>query len=217
LLSSLDHRKMLSSPRVKGALPSSSTEQVQVKDKGKKQVHHEGPTEGQDKDFVLVEEDDIDLGSQSSRLKDVIIKEKEAEIEALSLDLERAKWIINFLEQENKQLEDKHAIMELQTIRENRKVAKIRKIKMTSIEKEIEANRESWLERVNIHLEKMIDKANKEKKMMHYMAYHYLARNRICKTRINVLKAKLKRALRAKKEQDKLKILGGASLAQKRN
>ena len=49
----------------------------------------------------MVEEDDIDLGSQSSRLKDVIFKEKEAEIQALSLDLERAKWISNFLEQEN--------------------------------------------------------------------------------------------------------------------
>ena len=50
----------------------------------------------------MVEEDDTDLGSQSSRLKDVVIKEKEAEIQALSLDLGRAKWIINFLEQENK-------------------------------------------------------------------------------------------------------------------
>ena len=88
---------------------------------------------------------------------------------------------------------------------------------MTSLEKEIEDDQESWLERVNMHVEKMIDKANKEKKMLHYMAYHYLALNRICKTRINGLKAKLKRALRAKKEQDKLKILGGASLAQKRN
>jgi len=26
-------------------------------------VHDEGPTEGQEKDFVLVEEDDADLGS----------------------------------------------------------------------------------------------------------------------------------------------------------
>jgi len=47
----------------------------------------------------LIEEEDTDLGSQISRLKDVIIKEKEAEIQALSLDLERAKWIINYLEQ----------------------------------------------------------------------------------------------------------------------
>ena len=180
-------------------------------------MHDEGPIKGQDRDFVLVEEEDTDLGSQSLRLKDTIIKEKEVEIEALSLDLERAKWIINFLEQKNKQLEDKQAIMELQTTRENRQVEKRRKIKMTSLEQENEADRESWLERVNIHLEKMLDKANKEKKVFCHMAYHYLARNKICKTRINSLKAKLKRSLRAKKEQDKLKILAEASLAQQSN
>ena len=73
--------------------------------------------------------------------------------------------------------------MELQTIRENRQVAKRRKITLTSLEQEIEADQESWLERVNIHLEKLLDKANKEKNMLHHMAYHYLARNKICKTR----------------------------------
>ena len=87
-------------------------------------------------------------------------------------------------------------------------MAKRRKIKMTSLEQEIEADRESWLERVNIHL---------EKKMLCHMAYHYLAQNRICKTRTNDLKAKLKRVLRAKKEQDKLKILADASLTQQSN
>ncbi len=50
-------------------------------------MHEEGPTEVQDRDFVLIEEDVTDLGSQSSKLKDMIIKEKEAEIQALSLDL----------------------------------------------------------------------------------------------------------------------------------
>ena len=177
-------------------------------------MHEEGPTEGQDRDFVLIEEDVTDLGSQSSRLKDMIIKEKEAEIQALSLELKRAKWIINFLEQENKQLEDKQVIMELQTIRENRQVEKRRKIKMTSLEQEIEADRESWLERVNIHLEKLLDKANKENKMLRHMAYHYLAHNKICKTRIRSLKSKFRRALKVKKEQDKLKILAEVALAQ---
>jgi len=105
-------------------------------------------------------------------------------------------------------------MMELQNIRENRQLAKKRKIKLTSLEQEIEDDRESWLERVNIHLEKLLDKANKEKKMLQHMAYHYLARNKICKTRIRSLKAKLGRSLKAKKEQDKLKILAEASLAQ---
>lgn len=83
---------------------------------------------------------------------------------------------------------------------------------MTSLEQEKEVDRESWLERVNIHLEKLLDKANKEKNMLRHMDYHYLAQNKICKTRIKSLKAKLKRALKAKKEQDKLKILAKASL-----
>lgn len=103
-------------------------------------MHVEGPTEGKNRDFVLIEDENTDLNSQSSWLKDIIIKEKEAKIQALSLDLERGKWIINFLEQENKQLEDKQTIMELQTIRENRQVAKKRKIMMTSLEQEIEAD-----------------------------------------------------------------------------
>ena len=62
----------------------------------------------------------------------------------------------------------------MQVIRENRQEAKKRKIEMTSLEQEIEANQESWLERMNIHLEKMLEKANKEKKMLRHMAYHYL-------------------------------------------
>lgn len=136
------------------------------------------------------------MGSQRSKL---IIKEKEAEIQALSLDLERAKWIINFLEQENNQLIEKQAIMEMQMIRANRQMEKKRKMKLTSLEQEIENDRESWLERVNIHLEKMLEKANKEKKILHHMAYHYLTQNKICNTRVKRLKAKLKRALRRKK------------------
>jgi len=39
-------------------------------------------------------------------------------------------------------------------------VAKRRKIKMTSLEQEIEADQESWLERESIHLEKLLEKAN---------------------------------------------------------
>lgn len=45
---------------------------------------------------------------------------------------------------------------------------------MTSIEQEIENDQETWLERVNIHLEKLLEKANKEKKMLRHMAYHYM-------------------------------------------
>ena len=52
LFPSSDHRKILSSPRVKGAFPSSSEKQ----DKGKQPLHDEGPSEGQDKDFILIQD-----------------------------------------------------------------------------------------------------------------------------------------------------------------
>lgn len=65
-----------------------------------------------------------------------------------------------------------------------------------------------------MHLEKMLEKANKEKNMLRHMAYHYLARNKVCKARIRILKAKLKKASRKRKEQDRIHILAEASLAQ---
>jgi len=86
---------------------------------------------------------------------------------------------------------------------------------LTPLEQEIEVDRESWLERENMHLEKMVEKANKEKKMLRRMAYHYLARNKFCKARIRTLRAKFRKTLRRKKEQDKLEILAQASLAQR--
>ena len=84
--------------------------------------------------------------------------------------------------------------------------------KLTSTKQE--NDREYLLEKVNMHLERSLEKANKEKNTLRHMAYHYLTRNKICNVRTKRLKAKLKRALRAKKEQDKLKILDEASLAQ---
>ena len=51
-----------------------------------------------------------------------------------------------------------------------------------------------------MHLEKMLEKANREKTMLRHMAYHHLARNKVCKARIRILKAKLRKALRKRKE-----------------
>lgn len=99
LFSSPDNRQMLFSPTVKGAFPSSLVEKVH--DKGKKSLHDEGLSDVQDRYFILIKEEDIDLGSQNHRLKE-IIKDKEVDIHGLSLELERDKWIINFLEQESK-------------------------------------------------------------------------------------------------------------------
>ena len=89
--------------------------------------------------------------------------------------------------------------MELRNIRENRQVAKRRKVKFTTLEQEINADRESWLERTNIHLERMLEKAINEKNMFINMAYRYLSRNMVCQARIRNLKAKLKKTSRRQK------------------
>ena len=75
---------------------------------------------------------------------------------------------------------------------------------MTSIEQETEADRETWLERVNIHLEKLLEKASKEKNMLGHMANHYWATNHVCKAQIKIVKAKVKRASKHRKRKDKL-------------
>ena len=89
-------------------------------------------------------------------IKDLSIQEKEAEIQSLADNLERANFIIKYLEQENKQFSDKKILMELQMIKENRKKPKEANVKLTSIEQEIENDRETWLERVNINIEGLI-------------------------------------------------------------
>lgn len=81
----------------------------------------------QERDFDLVDPEEargldvIDVETQSIKVtKDIIIKEKEVDIQDLWVNLEREKWIINYLEQEKKQLTDKQVLMELQMIKENR-------------------------------------------------------------------------------------------------
>ena len=76
--------------------------------------------EEKERDFDLIEHDEpeqhythhgmeiIDLEAQDEEtIKDIIIKEKEAQVQALMENLERAKYVITYLEQENKQLSDK--------------------------------------------------------------------------------------------------------------
>ena len=85
------------------------------------------------------------------------------------------------------------------------------------MEQEINDDRESWLERVNIHLEGLLDKADRDKALLIHMDFHYMAQNKVCKARMRNLKAKLKKAIRKKKKQkehDHLQILAEASLAQ---
>ena len=80
---------------------------------------------------------------------------------------------MKYLEQRNKQLEDQQAIMELQNIREHRQAAQRRRFELTSLEQEINEDREANLERVNMHLERLLDKANKDLDLLRHMAFHY--------------------------------------------
>lgn len=75
---------------------------------------------------------------------------------------------------------------------------------MTALEQEIKVDCESWLERTNMHLERMLEKANNKKNMLRNMAYHYSTRNMVCKARIKNLKAKLKKAMRKIKGKNRL-------------
>ena len=49
--------------------------------------------------------------------------------------------------------------------------------------------------------------------MLRHMAYHYMTRNKVCNMRIKKMKARLRRALDGKKEEDRFKMLVEASLA----
>lgn len=73
--------------------------------------------------------------------------------------------------------------------------------------------REICLERVNIHLEGLLKKANRDNNMLRHIAHHYLTQNRICNKRIKHLKANLRRALKGKRKDEKLKILADVTLA----
>ena len=115
--------------------------------------------------------------------------------------------MINYLEQCNKQLEDEHTLLELRRIREDRQLAQKRPGDMTP------ADRDSCLTHVNIHLEKLLAKANRDKYMLRHMKHHYWARMHVCKAKMKILKRRLGRALKRKKRPDPLRILAKASLA----
>ena len=91
--------------------------------------------------------------------------------------------------------------MELQNIRENRQAAQRGRIELTSLEQEINEDRESWLERIKIHLERLLDKADRDKALLRHMVFHYRVRHMSSKARIRNLKAKLKKATKKQKRQ----------------
>jgi len=90
--------------------------------------------------------------------------------------------------------------MELQNIREHRQAAQRRRVELTSLEQEINEDWEANLERVNMHLERLLEKANKDHALLRHMAFHYRAQNMSAKARIKSLKAKLSKATKEAKE-----------------
>ena len=60
-------------------------------------MQEEGPSGEQETEFVLLQDDETDVEPTNEELIE-IIREQQSEIEDLSIDLERAKWNMNYLE-----------------------------------------------------------------------------------------------------------------------
>ena len=71
--------------------------------------------------------------------------------------------------------------MELQNIREHRQAVRRRRVELTSLEQEINEDREANLERVNMHLERLVDMVDKDHAFLRHMAFHYMVQNKVCK------------------------------------
>ena len=83
-------------------------------------------------------------------------------------------------------------IMELQNIHEDFLTTQQRGIEFTSLEQQVMDDHEFVLERVNMHLDNMLNKANKDNTLLRHMARHYRAWNLSLRARIRSLKTKLK-------------------------
>ena len=148
---------------------------------------------------------DLDARSPTSDLHE-IIRQREAENRLLQQKLNMAQWTINYLKQRNKQLEDEKELDELWRIRSDRVINRRRPGDLLPKE------RESMLIRVNTHLERLLAKANQEKKLLKNMKNHYWARMHVCKARIKILQRRLTEALKGRKKSNPLRILAEASL-----
>lgn len=77
---------------------------------------------------------------------------------------------------------------------------------------EINRDKEYWLGKFNGHLEKLLDKANRDNQLLRDMAHHYQTRNKICNIKVNQMQNKLKKTLRRKDERENLDMLLEASM-----
>ena len=148
---------------------------------------------------------DLEANSPSQEAKE-IIQHLRAENDVLQRRLEGAQWTITYLEQWKKQLEEEKALDELLRIRSDR-VLNCRRPGDP-----LPADRESMLIQENAHLERLLAKANQEKKLLRNMKNHYWARMHVCKAKMKMFQRRLSEALRRRKETNPLRILAEASL-----
>ena len=201
-------RRVLSPQQVEGVSPSSSAQRVlsphqvegaslsspaQVLQRGKEPMIHEDP--------VI----DLEVSSPSQEAKE-IIQHLRDENDVLQRRLEGAQWTITYLEQRNKQLEEEKALDELWRIRSDRVLNRRRP------GDPLPADRESMLIQENVHLERLLAKANQEKKLLRNMKNHYWARMHVCKAKMKMFQRRLSEALRRRKNTNPLHILAEASL-----
>ena len=156
----------------------------------------------------MVHEDpviDLEVSSPSQEAKE-IIQQLRAENDVLQRRLEGAQWTITYLEQRNKQLEEEKALDELWRIRSDRTLNRRRP------GDPLPADRKSMLIQENAHLERLLAKANQDKKLLRNMKNHYWARMHVCKAKMKMFQRRLSEALKGKKKTNPLRILAEASL-----
>ena len=96
---------------------------------GEVDIHGEEGLHEKEANFELIKLDTIDDDPS------LIIQEKEAKIRDLQANLERSKFFITFLKQENQQLKTKHFIDEVKCIKAQREVEKAKALLEETLEK----------------------------------------------------------------------------------
>lgn len=77
---------------------------------------------------------------------------------------------------------------------------------------DISEEREYWIAKVNGHLEKLLNKSNRDNQLLRHIDHHYQTRNMICKIKLKQMKNNLKETLKDKNERDNLEMFAEASM-----
>ena len=85
------------------------------------------------------------------------------------------------------------------------------------IDREINEYKEYWLGKVNDHLENLLRRANRDKRLQKHMAAHYYTRNLILREKVKQMKVRLRKTLINQKEKVKLYFLADATLIEYHN